>query len=69
MEKSSNKFIDRSVSFTVEILNLAKYLKEQREKRSSAIKSAEPVPGSVRISTKLNMLTEKLILFQNCKLP
>ena len=32
MEKSSNKLVDLSVSFAVEILNLVKYLKEQREK-------------------------------------
>ena len=31
MEKSSNKLADLSVSFAVEILNLVKYLKEQRE--------------------------------------
>ena len=31
MEKSSNKLVDLSVSFAVEILNLVKYLKEQRE--------------------------------------
>ena len=29
MEKSSNKLVDLSVSFAVEILNLVKYLKEQ----------------------------------------
>ena len=31
MEKSSNKLVDLSVSFAVEVLNLVKYLKEQRE--------------------------------------
>ena len=31
MEKSSNKLADLSVAFAVEILNLVKYLKEQRE--------------------------------------
>ena len=31
MEKSSNKLADLSVAFVVEILNLVKYLKEQRE--------------------------------------
>ena len=31
MEKSSNKLVDLSVAFAVEILNLVKYLKEQRE--------------------------------------
>ena len=31
MEKPSNKLVDLSVSFAVEILNLVKYLKEQRE--------------------------------------
>ena len=31
MEKSSNKLVDLSVVFAVEILNLVKYLKEQRE--------------------------------------
>ena len=31
MEKSSNKLVDLSVSFAVEILNLVKYLKQQRE--------------------------------------
>ena len=31
MEKSSNKLVDLSVDFAVEILNLVKYLKEQRE--------------------------------------
>ena len=31
MEKNSNKLVDLSVSFAVEILNLVKYLKEQRE--------------------------------------
>ena len=31
MEKSSNKLADLSVVFAVEILNLVKYLKEQRE--------------------------------------
>ena len=31
MEKSPNKLIDLSVSFAVEILNLVKYLKGQRE--------------------------------------
>ena len=31
MEKSSNKLVDLSIAFAVEILNLAKYLKEQRE--------------------------------------
>ena len=31
MEKTSNKLADLSVAFAVEILNLVKYLKEQRE--------------------------------------
>ena len=31
MEKSSNKLVDLSVSFAVEILNLVKYLKGQHE--------------------------------------
>ena len=31
MEKTSNKLVDLSVAFAVEILNLVKYLKEQRE--------------------------------------
>ncbi|MBR2508864.1 MAG: four helix bundle protein [Lentisphaeria bacterium] len=31
MEKSSNKLIDLSVSFAVEILNLVKFLKSQQE--------------------------------------
>ena len=31
MEKSSNKLVDLSVAFAVEILNLVKYLKKQRE--------------------------------------
>ena len=31
MEKSSNKLVDLSVAFAVEILSLVKYLKEQRE--------------------------------------
>ena len=31
MEKTSNKLVDLSVDFAVEILNLVKYLKEQRE--------------------------------------
>ena len=31
MEKSTNKLIDLSITFAVEILNLVKYLKEQRE--------------------------------------
>ena len=31
MEKSSNKLVDLSVAFAIEILNLVKYLKEQRE--------------------------------------
>ena len=31
MEKSSNKLVDLSVTFAVEILNLVKYLKEQKE--------------------------------------
>ena len=31
MENSSNKLADLSVAFAVEILNLVKYLKEQRE--------------------------------------
>ena len=31
MEKSSNKLVDLSIAFAVEILNLVKYLKEQRE--------------------------------------
>ena len=31
MEKNSNKLVDLSVSFAVEILNLVKYLKGQRE--------------------------------------
>ncbi len=31
MEKSSNKLVDLSVAFAVEILNLVKYLKEQGE--------------------------------------
>ncbi|MBR1965446.1 MAG: four helix bundle protein [Lentisphaeria bacterium] len=31
VEKSSNKLVDLSVAFAVEILNLVKYLKEQRE--------------------------------------
>ena len=31
MEKASNKLVDLSVAFAVEILNLVKYLKEQRE--------------------------------------
>ena len=31
MEKTSNKLIDFSVAFAVEILNLVKYLKEQKE--------------------------------------
>ena len=31
MEKNSNKLVDLSVSFAVEILNLVKFLKEQRE--------------------------------------
>ena len=30
-KKSSNKLVDLSVAFAVEILNLVKYLKEQRE--------------------------------------
>ena len=31
MEKTSNKLVDLSVAFAVEILNLVKYLREQRE--------------------------------------
>ena len=31
MEKSSNKLVDLSVTFAVEILNLVKYLKSQHE--------------------------------------
>ena len=31
MEKSSNKLVDLSVSFAVEILNLVKFLKSQHE--------------------------------------
>ena len=31
MEKTSNKLVEFSVAFAVEILNLVKYLKEQRE--------------------------------------
>ena len=31
MEKTSNKLVDLSVAFAVEILSLVKYLKEQRE--------------------------------------
>ena len=31
MEKSSNKPVDISVAFAIEILNLVKYLKEQKE--------------------------------------
>ena len=31
MEKTSNKLVDLSIAFEVEILNLVKYLKEQRE--------------------------------------
>ena len=31
MAKTSNKLVDLSVAFAVEILNLVKYLKEQRE--------------------------------------
>ena len=31
IEKSSNKLVDLSIAFAVEILNLVKYLKEQRE--------------------------------------
>ena len=31
MEKSSNKLVDLSVAFAVEILNLVKYLKERKE--------------------------------------
>ena len=31
MEKTSNKLVDLSVAFAVEILNLVKHLKEQRE--------------------------------------
>ena len=31
MEKSSNKLVDISVAFAVEILNLVKYLKVQKE--------------------------------------
>ena len=31
MEKTSNKLVDLSVAFAVEILNLVKYLKEQHE--------------------------------------
>ena len=31
MEKSSNNLVDLSVAFAVEILNLVKYLKEQKE--------------------------------------
>ena len=31
MEKSSNRLVDISVAFAVEILNLVKYLKEQKE--------------------------------------
>ena len=31
MEKTSNNLVDLSVAFAVEILNLVKYLKEQRE--------------------------------------
>ena len=31
MEKSSNKLVDISVAFAVEILNLVKYLREQKE--------------------------------------
>ena len=31
METSSNKLVDLSIAFAVEILNLVKYLKEQRE--------------------------------------
>ena len=31
MEKSSNKLVDLSVAFAIEILNLVKYLKSQHE--------------------------------------
>ena len=31
MEKSSNKLVDLSVTFAVEIINLVKYLKSQHE--------------------------------------
>ena len=31
MEKSSNKLVDLSIAFAIEILNLVKYLKSQHE--------------------------------------
>ena len=31
MEKTSNKLVDLSVAFAIEILNLVKYLKERKE--------------------------------------
>ena len=67
MEKSSNKLVDLSVAFAVEILNLVKFLKSQHE-TIICNQIGEPEPVSGRISTKPNMLTEKQILFQNCKL-
>ena len=68
MEKASNKLVDLSVAFAVEILNLVKSLKEQKETIiRNQIGRSEPV--LVPISTKRNMHMGKLILFQNCKLP
>ena len=68
MEKSSNKLVDLSIAFAVEILNLVKYLKERKE-TIICYQIGRPGPVSEPTSTKRNMLTGKLILFQNCKLP
>ena len=65
MEKSSNKLVDLSVAFAVEILNLIKYLKGQ----SFVTKLAEPEPVLERISTKHNMPTGNRISSQNFKSP
>ena len=65
MEKSSNKLVDLSVAFAVEILNLIKYLKGQ----SFVTKLAEPEPVLERISTKHNTLTANRISSQNFKSP
>ena len=65
---ANDKLSEQSMDFAVQIINLVKQLKEQRESIISN-QMAEAARRSARIFVKLNMHTVRRILFPKCRLP
>ena len=66
---AESKLRELSMEFSVDIINLVKYLKSNHESPLLQIKSVEAALPSVQIFVKLNMHTAQLILFLKCRSP